>query len=353
MDSKYQFNRESNIELFRILVMMSIVAHHMVVNTPVIYSLLADSLNVRNAYLWVFGMWGKIGINCFVLITGWYMCKSAITLKKFLKLLLEVYFYKFFNYALLLCVGEQTLSLKKIFYVLSPIVNVINDEFVNCYLVFFLMIPFLNVLIHNISEKMHRYLILLSVGVLCVWNQLYWIEVAPSYLLWFPTLYFVASYFRLYPESTHKLSLFLEKTPLLWIVASIASVVGIAWLMPHIQKDITPYYFVMDSDAILAFITGLSLFMYFKSIHIRQSKVINILAACSFGVLLFHCTAGMKYVLLEKVLHNSNLLLHSDYYVLWSIGIMVAVYLISSCVDIARMFLLEKPIFKALDKYIK
>lgn len=32
MDNKYLFNRESNIELFRIVVMMSIIAHHMVVS---------------------------------------------------------------------------------------------------------------------------------------------------------------------------------------------------------------------------------------------------------------------------------------------------------------------------------
>ena len=204
MDSRYSFNRESNIELFRIIVMMSIIAHHMIVNTAISYNLLPELHDARNVYMWVFGMWGKVGINCFVLITGWYMCQSAITLKKFLKLLLEVYFYKFFNYALLLCVGMQTISLKKMFYLLSPIANVTSNDFVSCYLVFFLMIPFLNILIHNLSEKMHKYLIMLSVGVLCIWNQLYWIEVDCSYLLWFPTLYFVASYFRIYPESTLK-----------------------------------------------------------------------------------------------------------------------------------------------------
>ena len=83
---------------------------------------------------------------------------------------------------------------------------------------------------------------------------------------------------------------------------SIASVIGVLWILPHTTKDIRPYYFVSDSNAILAFITGLSLFMYFKSIHIKQSKFINIVAACSFGVLLFHTTSGMKYVLLEKLL---------------------------------------------------
>lgn len=355
MDSKYTFNRESNIELFRIIVMMSIIAHHMVVNTAISYNLLPELHDARNVYMWVFGMWGKVGINCFVLITGWYMCKSAITIKKFLKLLLEVYFYKFFNY-ILLCMGLQTLSLKEVFYMLSPIDNVTNNDFTSCYLIFFLTIPFLNALIQNISEKMHKYLILLSVGVLCIWNQLYWIEVDSSYLLWFPTLYFVASYFRLYPNSAKRITYFLEKTPLLWVALSIVSVIGILWLLPHTTKDITPYYFVMDSNAILAFITGLSLFMYFKSIHIKQSKIINVLAACSFGVLLFHTSFGMRYVLLEKVLRIPDILygLGEWWVILFcSILFMIAIYAIGSSVDILRMILLEKPIFKALEKYVR
>ena len=75
MDNKYLFNRESNIELFRIIAMMSIIAHHVIVNTAISYNLLPEVHDAWNVYMWVFGMWGKVGINCFVLITGWYMCK--------------------------------------------------------------------------------------------------------------------------------------------------------------------------------------------------------------------------------------------------------------------------------------
>ena len=356
MDNKYTFKRESNIELLRIVVMMSIIAHHIVVNTAVYYNLLPEWHVLRNAYLWVLGMWGKTGINCFVLITGWYMCTSAITLKKFLQLLLEVYFYKFFNFILLLALGMSTLSFKGAFYMFMPIKNnVTSNDFVSCYLVFFLMIPFLNILIHNMTEKMHKYLVLLSVGILCLWNQLYWIEVDMSYLLWFPTLYFVASYFRLYPNSTQRLSTFLEKTSLLWVCISITSVIGVLWFLPHTTKDIHPYYFVSDSNAILAFITGLSLFMYFKSINIKKSKVINILGACSFGVLLFHTASGMRYVLLERVLKIPDIISNQGtaLTIVYSIMFVIAIYTIGSIVDVVRMFLCEKPLFKILDRYIQ
>lgn len=237
-----------------------------------------------------------------------------------------------------------------------PINNVTSNDFVSCYLVFFLMIPFLNILIRNLSEKMHKYLILLGVGTLCLWNQLYWIEVDMSYLLWFPTLYFVASYFRLYPDSAKQLSTFLEKTPLLWLCVSIVSVIGLLWFLPHASKDIHPYYFVSDSNAILAFITGLSLFMYFKSIHIRKSRFINILGACSFGVLLFHTTSGMRYVLFERLLKIPDVLYGNQgiaLTIVYSIAFVLIIYAIGSCVDLLRMFLCEKPLFNKIDKYLK
>ena len=74
MDKK---ERNSNIELFRIIVMLLIVAHHYVLGYG---TLMHDNpMTVQSWFLYFWGMWGKTGINCFVLITGYYMCKSDIT----------------------------------------------------------------------------------------------------------------------------------------------------------------------------------------------------------------------------------------------------------------------------------
>lgn len=62
--------RNSNLELYRIIVMLLIVAHHYVVNSGVLDVMYQHPLSVKSIFLFLFGMWGKIGINCFVLITG-------------------------------------------------------------------------------------------------------------------------------------------------------------------------------------------------------------------------------------------------------------------------------------------
>ena len=87
--------RDSNIELYRIITMFFIVAHHYVVNSGLTLEggpVFSDPFSWRSIFLVLFGAWGKVGINCFVLITGYFMVNSNITAKKFAKLLGEVLF---------------------------------------------------------------------------------------------------------------------------------------------------------------------------------------------------------------------------------------------------------------------
>ena len=89
----YSRIRNSNLELYRIVVMLLIVAHHYIVNSGVLDLMYEHPFSGNAIFLFLYGMWGKIGINCFVLITGYFMCKHKITARKFLKLFLEIEFY--------------------------------------------------------------------------------------------------------------------------------------------------------------------------------------------------------------------------------------------------------------------
>lgn len=101
--------RNSNLELYRIVTMLLIVAHHYVVNSGLIQIMPNSETTNNSIFLYIFGMWGKTGINCFMLITGYFMCKSNITIRKFLKLLLEVEFYKIIIYFIFIISGMKHL----------------------------------------------------------------------------------------------------------------------------------------------------------------------------------------------------------------------------------------------------
>lgn len=134
--------RNSNIELFRIISMLVIVAHHYVANSGVINEIVGiTEPQLKDYFLLIWGWGGKTGINCFVLITGYFMCKSQITAEKFIKLLAEVEFYNIIIYAVFCLTGYTTFAWKA-FLDRIILFKSISDGFTPCFLLFYLLIPF-------------------------------------------------------------------------------------------------------------------------------------------------------------------------------------------------------------------
>lgn len=128
--------RDSNLELYRCIVMLMIVAHHFVFHSGLMDVMSEHPTSLKSVYLYLFGAWGKVGIDCFVMITGYFMCKSEISVRKVLKLLLQVEFYKVGIYLLFLLSGYTVFSLEDCAKSVMPIVYV-SDDFVGCFLLFF------------------------------------------------------------------------------------------------------------------------------------------------------------------------------------------------------------------------
>ena len=76
------------------------------------------------------------------------MCTSDITKKKFCKLLGEVYFYRIVIWCLFFFSGYEPFSVKGFLKMIFPFFTV-ADNFTGCFLLFYLLIPFLNKLIHG------------------------------------------------------------------------------------------------------------------------------------------------------------------------------------------------------------
>jgi len=162
-----------------------------------------NPLSGRSIFFYLFGAWGKTGINCFLMITGYFMCTSRITVRKFLKLLFEVEFYKIVIYAIFLLSCYEAFSVSGCIKSVVPMLR-LTDGFTSCFLVFYLCIPFLNILVCNMDRRMHGLLVLLCLFIYTVHGTIPGMSVSMNYVSWFCVLYFIASYIRLY--STDMLS---------------------------------------------------------------------------------------------------------------------------------------------------
>lgn len=338
--------RDTNLELYRVIVMMLIVAHHYVVNSGLLGVMNQSAMTANSLFLRCFGAWGKTGINCFMLITGYFMCKSNITLKKYLKLFCTLYFYRFVLYLFFLTTGHERLSVNSVINLLLPIYEV-SDGFTDCFFLFYLFIPFINILIRNMNQKQHLQLMCLSLLVYTAIGSVPFMGVRMNYISWFIVLYIIASYIRLYPNKVFDNCAVWGFLTAGCIAASIASV----YVMLKLGKMNTCYFFVADSNKILALATAVSSFLFFKNLKIGYSKMINTMGASTFGVLLFHANSdAMRQWLWGDVLHNVDMF-NSEYLIVHAIGSVLGVFLIGTCIDMIRIHFVEKPMFARWDDW--
>lgn len=344
--------RDSNLELLRIVAMLLIVAHHYVVNSGLLAAdglIYNDPLSWRSLFLLVFGAWGKTSINCYVMITGYYMCTSKITAKKFMKLFLEVMFYKIVIYSIFWHIGYEAFTLAGVLKVMIPIRTVSND-FLNAFLLFYLLIPFLSILVRNLNEKRHMYLILWCGFTYVFLGTVPGFSVKMNYVSWFCVLFVIASFFRLYPKEIYQNRRVWARLTMVFVLLCVASVIACAWLSAKTGRTIA-FRFVSDSNTFLAVATGVCLFMLFKNLNIRYSKFINTAAASAFGVVLIHANSDVmrRWLWVDTIdaagHYNAPLM------PLYAVSCVAAIYIVCALIDQLRIRLIEKPFFMLWDRH--
>ncbi len=344
--------RASNLELFRIITMLLIVAHHYVVNSGLTAAdgpVYAEPLSWRSLFLLVFGAYGKTGINCFVLISGYFMCKSQITAKKFCKLLFLIEFYKIGIWLVFLLTGYADFSLAEFIKLFLPI-RTISNGFSSAYLVFFLIIPFLNILIRGMNEKYHVMLLLLCSFVYIVLGTLPGFSVTMNYFSWFIVLYFIGAYIRLYEKTLFQNTRFWGWCTVAMLLVSVASVVGMAWIGEIRNKRIA-HFLLNDCNKAVAVALSISAFLFFKNLKIKNSKIINTVAASTFGVLLIHANSDtMRRWLWVDTLDNVGMY-NSPWLVPHAIGCVLLIYVVCTAIDYLRIRFIEKPFFRFWDNH--
>lgn len=76
--------RKSNFEILRILAMILIISYHFVFHSNYNYW----TINAHDFILRAFWLFGEIGVNLFMLISGYFLVCSKFSWKKVIKLIL-------------------------------------------------------------------------------------------------------------------------------------------------------------------------------------------------------------------------------------------------------------------------
>ena len=149
--------RNSNIELLRIFAMFAIVISHNAMVCGI------DSTKMPLCFNRVFlesMRLGKLGVAIFVMITGYYMCKTKFKLSRIVSIVLQTLFYSITFFIVFCIVDRNNFDLKNLTYSFFPIITS-KYWFVTAFIILSLIIPFLNPVINSISKQKMRVLIII------------------------------------------------------------------------------------------------------------------------------------------------------------------------------------------------
>lgn len=339
--------RNSNIEGLRIIAMFLIVLSHYSVFSRInpdelsfgFSKLLLDSIAI-----------GKLGVAVFVMITGYFMLNLKFKFNRVVNIVLQTLFYTVGIFIIFLVTGGS-FSLKGLLGSVFPIITQ-QYWFVTAYIILSLLMPFINRLLNEITQK--QFFVLL--GVLIFYNS-----IAPTFLdfdaygygghLSYMIMYYcIGAFIQKYPIKKK------SKTPAVLLISISAvllvlSVVIIDFLAERYAFLVgkSGKFYTVYSVLILTLAVGLLLL--FTQMKPKSNKLINVLGGCTFGVYLIHENNYMREWLWGGFCNNTDyasplkLIVHMCLCV-------ISVYIACTLIEFIRQYGLEKGLFKGLYVFI-
>lgn len=317
-------------------------------------------LNVGNPF--TFGIYnflafgGKVGVYIFVLITGYFMVNSKISIRKIAKLWLPIFFW---SVLITLCfeIGNHDFSAWKTIRSAFPIFFS-QYWFMTVYFFMYLLIPLMNVAIKNFSVKQKLWCVILGMIIMLPSHFLYG-SLVGGQLINFIVVYLIGALIKenrlLKRQWFTRLSCWLcWLSILLVVVTSFAfSFAGFSLKNMALLKAAS---FLTDGETQTFFclFIAMGMFAWVGSKKLEYNKCINTIAATTFGVYLIHDNGAVQAVLWNKIFHMNNLIKIPVYGVVYVFGVVLLVFVICSLLEFTRKQLfgrLENRIANKLDSF--
>lgn len=303
---KEVLNRKSNYELMRITSMIFIVIYHIIMHCcfeSKSTGSMSIIINFINALI-------VVHVNSFILLTGYFQCKTKLKLSRVISLNNAAWFYKAL-FLLIVIILSTCLGIKLANHIttIEFIKTILPIDygiywFLECYLAIYLLSPILNKVILNCTKKQLQKIIIIIFILFSIISTLTMDEViytrSGHSIASFILLYFIGAYLRLYPMNenyffkiftdTAKKTIYLIaflSCACLSLLCHIAytKMSGLHPLFNEIGLILNYSFFSFASPIVI--IQSIFYFLFFSTLNIN-SKFINKISKSTFGVYLIH-----------------------------------------------------------------
>ena len=350
--SSVKTDRQSNFELLRIVAMLMIIAHHISYHGALAPTGEVISFNAYWLQLMVVG--GKIGVNLFVMISGYF----SVTAKSFkpakaVQLWLQLLFYSLLTFFAdrVYSVFNQNVNGLNLQGIGSSFFPVINNSwwFASAFFALFMLSPFINKMLVSLNST--EYLKMLAV-MFVMWTLIYTFALKNyqmNHLLWFIFVYSLGGYIRLYGGKR----LFSKKY--MYFISAIVSLLTLAGLKLLFEycgvnsetvNDYKAIFYKSENSLPILFVS-VCVFLLFKNLDIKRSRFINTLASAAFGVYLIHDSVFVREMLKSHVFKVYRV--GDSPLIPYTIAIVLAIYISCAILELLRIYILEKNYMKLVN----
>ena len=298
--------RKTNIELLRIISIFAVIILHY--NNP-LYGKALSLVNNGSLNFYFLNFIESLcacAVNIFLIITGYFMCKSnKINFWKPILLILQVIVFKSFLYII------SSVLITKNFNFLSLISSCIpSNYFVILYCTLIIICPFINIIFNNLSIKKMKIFVLIIFILFSVYPNIadIIIEISNHNINGLSTIgmygsqygYTIVNFVLMYLLGAYIKNVYddnkFSKKKLLLIILSNTAILTI-WSLFYNQS-------ALEYCNPLIIINAVSIFLLFKNINISYNKIINKFSKGTFSVFLLHITF-IKYIKIDHFVNQN------------------------------------------------
>jgi surface polysaccharide O-acyltransferase-like enzyme len=265
--------RQSNFEILRIIAMffvMMVHANFMSIGGPTLQDY--NDNFVSSVFRLLFENISLLGVNVFIMISGWFSIKANI--KNFSGLMFQVWYFGVVILLALTIMGIEQFTPGRLYQVL---LFHKAGWFVISYVILYLLSPILNKFSEYASKQEFKTFLITYFALLIIFGWIDWsAEIGNGFsALSFVGMYMLARYAHKYVTMNYGGRLFIVSV----LLNTVYGVLKARYDLPYMIKDYDNPFIILGA---------VGLIFYFSHLNVNTSRVINYVARSTFAVYLFH-----------------------------------------------------------------
>ena len=325
------------LDLLRIISMIMIVTLHFINKGG-----LQDIFDMHSINYWavklIYNM-SLVAVNCYVLISGYFLVNSKFKLKNIVLLCGEALFWSV-GIMLVFIIAHRPIGGLDMIKSMLP-VTMETYWFITAYIIMYALFPFYNIIIKRIDKRAYQLFLIILIIVFSLWKSVMPLSEALKTdgfgIVWLSVLYFIGGYIRIFGLDWSKracITVYMISVLVTISIKALFEVIPITFLNQFANEE-GPYG---QYNTFTIMIASVALFILFEKTDIKNRFAVSAvakIAPLTLGVYLIHEQLMLRKILWTEII-DCRAIAGSSFFVLYSVIAVVGVFAVCTVLEKVR-----------------